>query len=57
MLFQEADKRETRAYFRDQRECVYYSDDDVEELIEYDKDGTLIREEPVIVFSYAAEER
>jgi hypothetical protein len=35
LLFQEKDNRETLQFFRDQRECVYYTDDNLEALLEY----------------------
>src|SRR5262249_4357672 len=35
LLFQEADNRELPAYFRDRQECVCYTTDDLEELLEY----------------------
>jgi tetratricopeptide (TPR) repeat protein len=33
LLFQEAGNRETPAYFRDRRECVYYTADNLEQLL------------------------
>jgi glycosyltransferase involved in cell wall biosynthesis/tetratricopeptide (TPR) repeat protein len=35
LLFQEAENREVQAYFRDRQECVYYTDENLEELLEY----------------------
>ncbi len=35
LLFQERGNRETPDYFRDRQECVYYGDDDLEELLEH----------------------
>jgi glycosyltransferase involved in cell wall biosynthesis/predicted Zn-dependent protease len=35
LLFQEAENREVPEYFRDRRECVYYTDENLEELLEY----------------------
>jgi tetratricopeptide (TPR) repeat protein len=35
LLFQEAGNLEVPAYFRDRQECVYYSDDNLEELRNY----------------------
>jgi glycosyltransferase involved in cell wall biosynthesis/Tfp pilus assembly protein PilF len=35
LLFQEADNREVPAYFRDRQECVYYTADNLEALLEY----------------------
>ena len=35
LLFQERDNRETPAYFRDRRECVYYGDGDLEQLLDH----------------------
>jgi GT2 family glycosyltransferase len=35
LLFQEAGNREVPAYFADRRECVYYTEDDLESRVEY----------------------
>jgi GT2 family glycosyltransferase/tetratricopeptide (TPR) repeat protein len=35
LLFQEAGNREVPAYFRDRQECVFYTDEDLEELLDY----------------------
>jgi glycosyltransferase involved in cell wall biosynthesis/predicted Zn-dependent protease len=35
LLFQEAENREVPAYFRDRHECVYYTADNLEELLTY----------------------
>jgi tetratricopeptide (TPR) repeat protein len=35
VLFQEAENKETHAYFRDRQECVYYAADNLEELLEH----------------------
>ena len=35
LLFQEAGNREVGDYFRDRQECVFYTEDNLEELLEY----------------------
>jgi GT2 family glycosyltransferase/tetratricopeptide (TPR) repeat protein len=35
LLFQEAENREVPRYFRDRQECVYYTDDNWDQLLEY----------------------
>jgi hypothetical protein len=35
LLFQEADDREVPAYFTDRQDCVYYTDDNLEDLLHY----------------------
>ncbi len=35
LLFQEAENRETARYFRDRQECVFYTDDDLESLLDH----------------------
>jgi glycosyltransferase involved in cell wall biosynthesis/tetratricopeptide (TPR) repeat protein len=35
LLFQEAENLEVPAYFRDRQECVYYTSENLEELLEY----------------------
>jgi spore maturation protein CgeB len=35
LLFQEAGNREVKGMFADRRECVFYCDEDLEELLEY----------------------
>lgn len=35
LLFQEAGNREVPGYFRDRQECVYYTEDNLEELLTY----------------------
>jgi GT2 family glycosyltransferase/tetratricopeptide (TPR) repeat protein len=35
LLFQESANREVRDYFRDRQECIYYTEDDLEPLLEY----------------------
>ena len=35
LLFQEVENREVHTYFRDRQECVYYTDENLEELLEY----------------------
>ncbi len=35
LLFQEAENREVPAYFRGRQECVYYTDENLEELLKY----------------------
>jgi GT2 family glycosyltransferase/Tfp pilus assembly protein PilF len=35
LLFQEAGNREVLAYFRDRQECIYYTDNDLDDLLEH----------------------
>ena len=53
LLFQEADNREASAHFKDRQECIFYTDENLETLLEY----YLEHEEERLAIAQAAHKR